>query len=220
MILESQIMTVFELEEEKQRSMEALHISFLVDPDTAAPGKAALGTAAPDTAAPSKAAPGTAAPSKAAPGTAAPSKAAPDKAVHGKTTPGKVGPSQAAADKAVLAKTTPGKVGPGKAALDKAVPDKSASDTAQVVEEGQSNGDDNFVLPPVDPPKSNESWSVPETGHMLRCYAEYLPKVGGYQSTFKNKKQMWMQIAEDVNGEFSSNRTWEQCKTRLVSLNF
>ena len=193
-------MTVFELEEEKQRSMEALQISFLVDPDPAAPGKAALGTAAPDTAAPSKAAPGTAAPSKAAPGTAAPSKAAPDKAVHGKT--------------------TPGKVGPGKAALDKAVPDKSASDTAQVVEEGQSNGDDNFVLPPVDPPKSNESWSVPETGHMLRCYAEYLPKVGGYQSTFKNKKQMWMQIAEDVNGEFSSNRTWEQCKTRLVSLNF
>ena len=201
-------MTVFELEEEKQRSMEALQISFLVDLDTAAPGKAA---------------PGTAAPSKAAPGTAAPSKAAPDKAVHGKTTPGKVGPSQAAADKAVLAKTTPGKVGPGKAALDKAVPDTSASDTAQIVEEGQSNGDDNFLLPPVDPPKSNESWSVPETGHMLRLSSPifvYLPKVGGYQSTFKNKKQMWMQIAEDVNGEFSSNRTWEQCKTRLVSLNF
>ena len=162
-------MTVFELEEEKQRSMEALQISFLVDPDPAAPGKAALGTAAPDTAAPSKAAPGTAAPSKAAPGTAAPSKAAPEKAVHGKTTPGKVDPSQAAADKAVLAKTTTGKVGPGKAALDKAVPDTSASDTAQVVEEGQSNGDDNFVLPPVDPPKSNESWSVPDI-----CFAATL----------------------------------------------
>lgn len=63
----------------------------------------------------------------------------------------------------------------------------------------------------------SEEWSDESTKFILDKYSNYLELVGPMKK-FKNKKTMWLQIAQDLSIDLSITKTFIQCENRYKTI--